>query len=63
MTSYFKEKRLTGNRRHRAGWKGTLILQVECEGDWVSDLGAFVDSEPGTVLWRDARIEDLTEGV
>ena len=44
---------LTGNKRHRLGMFGKLVLQVEyrrCD-----------DAPRHLTLWRDATIEDITE--
>lgn len=46
---------LTGNKRFRSGFGGTLVLQVEERVEEANEWGT--DSY---VRWRDARIEDLT---
>lgn len=51
---------LTGRTRHRVGWFGKLILQVEYwEERWASD---GFGSDELFVCWRDARVEDVTIG-
>jgi hypothetical protein len=47
---------LTGKRRFRRGWFGSLILQVQVR---TLDIDNFGGGEHST-FWRDARIEDLT---
>lgn len=49
------ERRLTGKWRHRSGWFGRLILQVQYEGITYSD-GLY---GPMYKAWRDANVSDL----
>lgn len=51
---------LTGRTRHRANWRGKLILQVEYEVAFCHDLNGSGYYDTGTTLrWRDARAIDL----
>jgi hypothetical protein len=53
-------KTLTGKRRHRIGWRGKLVLQVEQNVNFLSNGGNCIEVEPGTI-WRDATVSDVTE--
>lgn len=52
--------KLTGRTRHRVGWLGSLILQVEYERSSMRDLNGsgYYDFNTAT-HWRDARAADL----
>jgi hypothetical protein len=53
---------LTGRRRHRLGWLGRLVLQVEVEIRTEMIDPHFIDIHVVTSReWRDARTSDLTE--
>lgn len=58
-------RRLTGRVRHRAGWRGRLVLQVEIVSPkpWyprVPRLGGYDPWKGGAYpFWRDASAEDL----
>lgn len=47
-------EKLTGKRRFRTGFRGKLILQVECTRDWADEIDTWV-----TTYWRDATTKDL----
>ncbi|MGZ8887964.1 MAG: hypothetical protein ACXW1D_00230 [Halobacteriota archaeon] len=51
-----------GKFRYRTNWRGKLILQIGYEQQlWCSRIGGY---EPTVLVWRDAKVEDLTqEGV
>lgn len=50
---------LTGKTRHRLGWRGRLVLQVE-RAELRATAGGWLATRPHTVkVWRDATIEDL----
>jgi len=50
---------LTGRRRYRIGWMGSVILQVEVSGVYSSPDPLDFYQSPYT-KWRDATVEDLT---
>lgn len=52
---------LTGRHRHRAGWFGRLILQVEYATmePHPGTEGRGTDWKPTGREWRDATVEDL----
>lgn len=55
---------LTGQSRHRAGWFGHLILQVEVrapipQGAVPLKAGEDIWARGETFYWRDASVEDL----
>ena len=53
---------LTGKVRHRSGWFGRLVLQVEVMGrPYCQDGGGCFG--PVYLRWRDARTTDLEEAV
>ena len=55
----------TGKTRHRTGWGGKLILQVEVqayEGSWF-DGWDMVDGKGWYTYWRDAELSDLSTTV
>lgn len=57
--------KLTGKRRHRSGWHKKLILQVEVTYytyTWVDRGWGGVNMSEPKFFWRDARIEDISEG-
>lgn len=55
--------KLTGKRRHRLGWRKTLVLQVEV----TYYMYQFIDRGPCSntkwySVWRDATINDISAG-
>lgn len=48
---------LTGNVRHRVGFRGCLVLQVEVE--YHTQTTPFSEQKGPHLLWRDARTSDL----
>lgn len=66
---YYREAKLTGNKRVRKGWFGKIILQVEVELEYMSPIGREYDRNhrPGYVepvsppktRWRDATAHDV----
>lgn len=51
---------LTGRQRYRSNKRGEIILQLEETVLHVDSNGGVVDAEE-ILVWRDARIQDLTE--
>lgn len=50
---------LTGRKRYRRGWGGTLVLQVEETFDKTTSLHGNIETHEVT-QWRDAKTEDVT---
>lgn len=50
---------LTGRVRYRKGWRGRVVLQVEVERRYICPFSRLVSSP--RLVWRDAKIEDMTE--
>lgn len=49
---------LTGNFRYRSNMFGKLILQVEYSKVWSSSYDVCYENTE--LLWRDAKVQDLT---
>lgn len=58
----YEPPKLTGRTRHRTGWLGNWILQIEEE---ISVIDATIRLQPGLnrmrrmLQWRDAKIQDV----
>ena len=55
------QEQLTGKKRYRLGFGGKVILQVE-SSDRMTDPIDYSHTGPEYTYWRDATIEDITEG-
>lgn len=52
---------LTGRVRHRAGWGGALVLQVEVVVENIASPHDKTTIAVQSKSWRDARVTDLTK--
>lgn len=59
MPSYPNPLELTGRRRHRKGWFGKMILQVEQVEKFAYADNDSVAGETTSLVWRDAVIGDM----
>ncbi len=52
-----EENKLTGRTRHRAGWRGRLVLQVEYS--YRTYFSPDAGYSPEDTAWRDATVKDV----
>lgn len=51
---------ITGRTRYRLGWRGKVVLQVQCwERQWTA--GRWPGAAPWAERWRDATFRDVLD--